>query len=98
MKLIDAREREFFKHIAKNRVDPSYQSPTNPIPDFYGLYLINLWILHALIHVIFMLGEKIGSLHQYRQVRYLFYFSLTILTFDSVASGSGKVQEKSNVS
>jgi len=47
MKLIDDREREFFQHIAKNRVDPSYQSPTNPIPDFYG--------------------EKIGSLHQYRQ-------------------------------
>ncbi|KAL0946490.1 hypothetical protein HGRIS_012708 [Hohenbuehelia grisea] len=45
--LIDAREKEFFHRIAKNRVDPSLQSPTTPIPDFYG--------------------EKIGSLHQYRQ-------------------------------
>ncbi|KAK7455109.1 TIM23 complex component [Stygiomarasmius scandens] len=34
--LIDARDREFYKHIAKNRVDPSLQNPTSPIPDFYG--------------------------------------------------------------
>ncbi|THV03957.1 mitochondrial import protein Pam17 [Dendrothele bispora CBS 962.96] len=33
---IDARDREFYKHIAKNRVDPSLQNPTSPIPDFYG--------------------------------------------------------------
>ncbi|KAF7440263.1 TIM23 complex component [Pleurotus ostreatus] len=45
--LIDVREREFLQHIAKKRVDPTLQSPTNPIPDYYG--------------------EKIGSLHQYRQ-------------------------------
>lgn len=47
MKLIDARDREFHKRIVKNRVDPTAQSATNPVPDFYG--------------------EKIGSLHQYRQ-------------------------------
>ncbi|OBZ69185.1 Presequence translocated-associated motor subunit PAM17, mitochondrial [Grifola frondosa] len=34
-------------HIVKNRVDPTAQSATNPVPDFYG--------------------EKIGSLHDYRQ-------------------------------
>jgi hypothetical protein len=38
MTLIDTRERDFYQRIAKNRVDPSYQSPTNPIPDFYGSY------------------------------------------------------------
>lgn len=35
--LIDAREREFLQHIAKKRVDPTLQSPTNPIPDYYGI-------------------------------------------------------------
>lgn len=45
--LIDARDREFYSRIAKNRVDPSLQTPTQPVPDYYG--------------------EKIGSLHQYRQ-------------------------------
>ncbi|KAJ7578520.1 mitochondrial import protein Pam17 [Mycena floridula] len=47
MNLIDGREREFYRRIAKNRVDASLQSPTSPVPDYYG--------------------EKIGSLHQYRQ-------------------------------
>ncbi|KAK2466640.1 hypothetical protein APHAL10511_000898 [Amanita phalloides] len=45
--LIDARDREFYSRIAKNRVDASLQTPTQPVPDYYG--------------------EKIGSLHQYRQ-------------------------------
>lgn len=36
LKLIDARDRQFYQHIAKNRVDPSLQSPTNPVPDYYG--------------------------------------------------------------
>ncbi|KAG1742412.1 mitochondrial import protein Pam17 [Suillus occidentalis] len=47
MNLIEAKDREFHQHIVKNRVDPTAQSATNPVPDFYG--------------------EKIGSLHQYRQ-------------------------------
>jgi len=47
MTLIEARDREFHQHIVKNRVDPTAQSATNPVPDFYG--------------------EKIGSLHQYKQ-------------------------------
>ncbi|KAI5886012.1 mitochondrial import protein Pam17 [Schizophyllum commune H4-8] len=45
--LIDARDREFFEHIARNRVPAELQSPTKPVPDYYG--------------------EKIGSVHQYRQ-------------------------------
>ncbi|KAF8734714.1 hypothetical protein AX14_003052 [Amanita brunnescens Koide BX004] len=44
---IDSRDREFYARIAKNRVDASLQTPTQPVPDYYG--------------------EKIGSLHQYRQ-------------------------------
>ncbi|EGN95765.1 hypothetical protein SERLA73DRAFT_60886 [Serpula lacrymans var. lacrymans S7.3] len=47
MNLIEAKDREFHKRIVKNRVDPTAQSATNPVPDFYG--------------------EKIGSLHQYKQ-------------------------------
>jgi Mitochondrial import protein Pam17 len=45
---IDEKDKEFLKHIAKNRVDASLQSPTAPVPDYYG--------------------ERIGSLHGYRQV------------------------------
>ncbi|KAF7337865.1 hypothetical protein MVEN_02009500 [Mycena venus] len=33
---IDARDREFYNHIARNRVDSALQSATNPIPDYYG--------------------------------------------------------------
>ncbi|KAF8163634.1 mitochondrial import protein Pam17 [Crassisporium funariophilum] len=47
VELIDAKDHEFFHRIAKNRVDANLQSPTNPVPDYYG--------------------ERIGSLHQYRQ-------------------------------
>ncbi|KAG6817777.1 hypothetical protein H0H87_003185 [Tephrocybe sp. NHM501043] len=47
MALVDAMDREFYRRIAKNRVDASLQSPTHPVPDYYG--------------------EKVGSLHQYRQ-------------------------------
>ncbi|KAI0034038.1 mitochondrial import protein Pam17 [Vararia minispora EC-137] len=34
--LIEAKDREFHAHIVKNRVDPTAQSATNPVPDFYG--------------------------------------------------------------
>ncbi|EMD38237.1 hypothetical protein CERSUDRAFT_113396 [Gelatoporia subvermispora B] len=47
MNLIEKRDREFYNRIVKNRGDPSAQSATNPVPDYYG--------------------EKIGSLHNYRQ-------------------------------
>jgi len=47
LSLIDSKDHEFFQRIAKNRVDATLQSPTHPVPDYYG--------------------EKIGSLHQYRQ-------------------------------
>ncbi|KAF7308760.1 hypothetical protein MKEN_01075100 [Mycena kentingensis (nom. inval.)] len=33
---MDALDREFFKHVAKNRVDATLQSATHPIPDYYG--------------------------------------------------------------
>lgn len=36
MKLIEARDKQFHQHIVKNRVDPTAQSATNPVPDFYG--------------------------------------------------------------
>lgn len=36
MTLIEDKEREFHRHIKKNRVDPTLQSTSNPVPDFYG--------------------------------------------------------------
>ncbi|TRM64393.1 mitochondrial import protein Pam17-domain-containing protein [Schizophyllum amplum] len=45
--LIDARDKRFFEHVARKRVPAELQSPTKPVPDYYG--------------------EKIGSLHEYRQ-------------------------------
>ena len=38
MALIEARDREFHSRIVKNRVDPTAQSATNPVPDFYGTF------------------------------------------------------------
>ncbi|KAF9992320.1 TIM23 complex component [Entomortierella chlamydospora] len=34
--LVDRMDKEFFKHIVKNRADPSTNSLSAPIPDFYG--------------------------------------------------------------
>ncbi len=39
---IDAKDREFFRRIAKNRVDVSLQNPTQPVPDYYGIYIQTL--------------------------------------------------------
>ncbi|KAH8099577.1 mitochondrial import protein Pam17 [Cristinia sonorae] len=36
MSLIEARDRQFHRHIVKNRADPTAQSATNPVPDYYG--------------------------------------------------------------
>ncbi|PPQ84064.1 hypothetical protein CVT25_003666 [Psilocybe cyanescens] len=47
LSLMDKKDHDFYQRIAKNRVDAALQSPTHPVPDYYG--------------------EKIGSLHQYRQ-------------------------------
>jgi len=33
---MDKMEKEFHRHIVKNRVDPSRQSVANPVPDYYG--------------------------------------------------------------
>jgi hypothetical protein len=43
---IDAKDREFFRRVAKNRVDASLQNPTQPVPDYYGM----LCYLHASLH------------------------------------------------
>ncbi|KAF9183366.1 TIM23 complex component [Haplosporangium sp. Z 767] len=34
--LVDRMDKEFFKHIVKNRADPTANSVRNPIPDYYG--------------------------------------------------------------
>jgi len=62
-------DREFYHRIAKNRVDASLQSPTHPVPDYYGTYPDVFWTLQLIL----FLGEKIGSLHQYRQVNILLH-------------------------
>ncbi|PIL24523.1 hypothetical protein GSI_14279 [Ganoderma sinense ZZ0214-1] len=36
MRLIEKRDKEFHEHIVRNRVDPTRQSATNPVPDYYG--------------------------------------------------------------
>lgn len=36
--LIDKKDKEFYERIAKNRVDVTLQSPTSPVPDYYGDY------------------------------------------------------------
>jgi len=33
---IEKRDREFYHHIVKNRVDATLQSPVTPVPDYYG--------------------------------------------------------------
>jgi hypothetical protein len=69
MALIEARDREFYRRIQKNRADPNSQSATNPVPDYYGTS--SDLIIHPLHHfndMVYGIGEKIGSLHGYRQV------------------------------
>ncbi|KAK9469906.1 mitochondrial import protein Pam17 [Lipomyces arxii] len=36
------KEDMFLKHIKRNRVDPSYQSFANPVPDYYGEKITSL--------------------------------------------------------
>lgn len=39
MPQIESREREFYSHILRNRVDPAAGgSANNPVPDFYGMF------------------------------------------------------------
>ena len=42
MRLIEKRDKQFHEHIVKNRVDPTAQSATNPVPDYYGAFLYSL--------------------------------------------------------
>ena len=44
--LIDAKDHLFFQRIAKNRVDATLQSPTNPVPDYYGKFMMD-WLYHT---------------------------------------------------
>ena len=62
--LIEARDREFYNHIVKNRANPAAQSATNPVPDYYGMQ-VSITIRHLETNDV--TGEKVGSLHQYRQ-------------------------------
>jgi import inner membrane translocase subunit TIM23 len=48
--LIEAKDREFYRHIVKNRVDPRAQSTNNPVPDYYGIYLPTFHLRLFLIH------------------------------------------------
>ncbi|KAG0206772.1 TIM23 complex component [Mortierella sp. GBA30] len=34
--LVDMMDKEFHKHIVKNRADPTANSVRNPVPDYYG--------------------------------------------------------------
>lgn len=90
--LIDSMDREFYQRIAKNRVDATLQSPTNPVPDYYGTSLF----LNKRSHIyVFPIGEKIGSLHQYRQVCFTSpRNNCLILNLYLVAQRPGKVQTK----
>ena len=65
MRLIERRDKEFHEHIVKNRVDPTRQSATNPVPDYYGECAPSRSIRTFSLQ---LEGEKIGSLHNYRQV------------------------------
>lgn len=32
---MESKDKEFYRHIVKNRVNPSRQSVSNPVPDYY---------------------------------------------------------------
>ncbi|KAF9356991.1 TIM23 complex component [Mortierella sp. AD094] len=34
--LVDMMDKEFYKHIVRNRADPTANSVRNPVPDYYG--------------------------------------------------------------
>lgn len=68
MPQIESREREFYSHILKNRVDPAAGgSANNPVPDFYGKFCFLSCGEHIEADIIAFTGEKIGSISQYRQ-------------------------------
>src|SRR5258706_5527533 len=48
MNLIEARDRDFHHHIVRNRVDPTRQSATNPVPDFYGMSISSSLVFKGL--------------------------------------------------
>lgn len=36
--VIDVMDKKFYERIARNRVDVTLQSPTSPVPDYYGAF------------------------------------------------------------
>ncbi|KDE03345.1 hypothetical protein MVLG_06152 [Microbotryum lychnidis-dioicae p1A1 Lamole] len=36
LQAMEVKEKDFYAHIARNRVDPSRQSVSNPVPDYYA--------------------------------------------------------------
>ncbi|KAG6849540.1 hypothetical protein H0H93_007628 [Arthromyces matolae] len=67
--LVDAMDREFYRRIAKNRVDASLQSPTHPVPDYYGMR--EDWVVAPISTGVFQLGMKpvISDRHIYQWLR-----------------------------
>lgn len=47
---IDALDREFYKHVAKNRVAAELQSATNPVPDYYGEPTLRMTLVFYFAH------------------------------------------------
>ncbi|KAJ1920827.1 TIM23 complex component [Mycoemilia scoparia] len=41
-KLVESKEVEFFEHIKANRSNPAFNSPRNPLPDYYGEKILSL--------------------------------------------------------
>jgi Mitochondrial import protein Pam17 len=82
LSLIEDKEKLFHQHIKRNRVDPSTQSATNPVPDFYGelptrrcdsvTKVDSASVIACCLEVMsdllcVCLGEKISSIKEYRQ-------------------------------
>lgn len=38
LSVVDVMDKEFYERIARNRVDVTLQSPTSPVPDYYGAF------------------------------------------------------------
>jgi len=84
MDLIEDKDRQFHQHIKRNRVDPSLQSTTNPVPDFYGT-CFSSGLGHYIVLTCFA-GEKIGSMKEYRQwlrdqVRFTYVYAIGLVTY-----------------
>ncbi|ORY79774.1 mitochondrial import protein Pam17 [Leucosporidium creatinivorum] len=55
LKAFETKEKDFFEHIKRNRADPSRQSVSNPVPDYYAehvssLRLYRVWLRDQAAH------------------------------------------------